>query len=100
MKLPQNVYDNILSYWSYVKTLKERDYLQTHWFIMNEMSCCSIARRKMFLDSWRQVLPDWYDTFTTKLQCNQEMMLDGPVLSGQNQLGGMLDFWKEYVRPM
>ena len=100
MKLPQNVYDNILSYWSYVKTLKERDYLHTHWFIMNEMSCTTPVRREIFLVSWRKVLPDWYDGYATKLRCNHEMMQDKPVLSGQNQLGGMLDFWKEYVRPM
>ena len=83
MKLPQNVYDAILSYWSYVKTLKERDHLHTHWFIMNEMSCCSSVRRELFLSSWRKVLPEWYDAYTAKQQCNHEMILCKPVLSSR-----------------
>ena len=73
MKLPQNVYDVILSFWSAVKTIDERDYLHVNWFVMREMSCCSMARQATFIKARKTLLPEWYETFNKKSELHYEL---------------------------
>ena len=73
--IPQNVYDTILSYWSYVKTIKQRDDLHTHWYMLNEV--CEFDenhyRVKIFKKSWNALLPKWYDEFDKRMEINYDI---------------------------
>ena len=73
MELPQSVYDVILSYWSAVKTIDERDHLHVNWFVMREMSCCCIVRRATFMKAWKALLPEWYENFNKKSELHYEL---------------------------
>lgn len=95
MKLPQSVYDVILSYWSAVKTIDERDYLHVNWFVMREMSCCCIARQRTFMKAWKTLLPEWYDAFDKKTEINYEIKqydkrkLYGKLQASRDSIGHM-----------
>ena len=78
MKIPQNVYETILSFWSPTKTIVERDVIHMHWYVLEDIGLfhhCP-TRRKSFMKAFLSLVPSWYKYHSLRDMYQYDFMVE------------------------